>query len=50
MKVEIVKDDNNKFALLAEFEVGNSGHFEQRIICTKLSLKKAQELKDNYNK
>ncbi len=48
MKITIVEDDNKKYALLGEFEIGYSGEYEQRILCSKLSRKKAEELKEKY--
>ena len=44
MKTKIINSGNGKYALLAEFECGNSGHWIQRIVAKNLSLKKAMEL------
>ena len=49
MKIEIVEDDNKKWSLMGTFEIGKSGEYEQRILCSKLSRKKAEELKEKYN-
>ncbi|GAI00142.1 unnamed protein product [marine sediment metagenome] len=48
MTIEIRKQDNGKYLLIGEFEVGNSGHWERRILTSNLSLKKAKELKEKY--
>jgi len=44
MKTQIINSGNGKYAILAEFECGNSGHWIQRIVAKNLSLKKAREL------
>lgn len=41
---EIVETGNKKYGILAEFEVGNSGVWEQRMLVSGLSMKKAKEL------
>ena len=41
---KIIETGNKKYGILAEFEVGDSGAWEQRIIISGVSLKKAQEL------
>lgn len=48
MEIQIVNDDNKKYALMGTFEIGSSGVYEQRILCSKISLKKAKELKEKY--
>jgi len=45
MKIDIIKD-KKKYSLLAVYECGNSGHYEQKIICNNLSHKKALMLKN----
>ena len=48
MKIEIKEYEKKKFQLLGTFEIGYSGVYEQRILCSKLSYKKAKELKEKY--
>jgi hypothetical protein len=50
MQIEIKQTENKKYLLLGTFEVGNSGTYEQRILCFNLSKKKAEELKTKYQK
>lgn len=48
MKIEIVKQNNGKYTLFGEFEVGTSGFYERRVIASGLSKKKASSLKLKY--
>jgi len=48
MKVEIIKQDNGKYCLFGEFEIGNSGVIDRRLLISNLSKKKAEELKNKY--
>lgn len=48
MKIQIKQQENKKYLLLGEFEIGYSGEYEVRILCSNLSLKKAKELKKKY--
>jgi len=50
MKIEIHQQENGKFMLIGEFEIGNSGEYERRVLVTNTSKKKAEELKEKYNK
>lgn len=45
MEIEIVQDNNKKWALLGTFEIGSSGEYVQRVLCSKLSRIKAETLK-----
>jgi len=48
MKIDIRKQDNEKYLLIGEFEVGNSGHYERRILTSNCSKKEAKRLKEKY--
>lgn len=47
MKITISQGEH-KFTLIGEFEVGKSGHYEQRVLCTTASKKKAEALKKQF--
>lgn len=49
MKIEINKQDDGKYFLIGEFEIGTSGNYERRVLVENLSKKKAEELKQVNN-
>ena len=49
MKVSMHETTKGKYQLIGEFEVGNSGHIEQRILVSGLSRKKAEVLRQQHD-
>ena len=46
MKIDIVKQDNGKYTLFGEYEIGF--YKERRVLASNLGKKKALELKSKY--
>jgi hypothetical protein len=50
MTMQIKKSERGKWLLIDEFEIGNSGEYDVRVVASNLSFKKAKELKEKYDK
>jgi hypothetical protein len=44
MRAKIIETGKGRYGILGEFEIGNSGAWEQRVLISGVSLKKAQKL------
>ena len=42
--MKIKKGERGKWLIIDEFEIGNSGEYDVRVVASNLSLKKAEEL------
>ena len=49
LKIDLKKQFNGKWTIFGEFEIGNSGEYERRVLVSNLSRKKAVELKEKYS-
>lgn len=47
MEKKLIETGKGKYGILGTFEVGNSGHFEQRVLISGLSKTKAIKLMNN---
>ena len=45
---KVVETGSGKYGILAEYEIGNSGEYAQRMLVTGVSKKKATELRDKW--
>ena len=46
--MKIKKGERGKWLIIDEFEIGNSGEYEVRVIVSNLSRKKAEELVNKH--
>lgn len=42
--IKLISSGNGKYSIMATFEIGGSGEFAQRILCSNLSKKKGEAL------
>lgn len=42
--IQLISSGNGKYSIMATFEIGESGEFAQRILCSNLSKKKGEAL------